>query len=278
MSLPPCVCPDPHSPGGCTCAWSRQWLTHSHALFANSSRSRSITGPSPIPLPHIPLTTLHHAHHGSHESHSSNDSRNFFHSTHAFPNSNFQNTVFPHVPHNTISPIHPQSRFHYFHPSPHVAPVAPQATPSPLKGRKRKSNAAGRGGGGSKRQRVPAPIVAAPTSAICGVGPTFPLTSDNDPPSSPQLLTTAVQPPTTSSQAPSASTQLPSASYSSLRTNRKSKERSSSATDMWYFCRTSNSETKLAEPPPDQEPILKQKPRSPFITCKLCKCVFPSFF
>jgi len=67
-----------------------------------------------------------------------------------------------------------QSQYNYYHPSPHVAPVAPQVIPSPLKGRKRQRNAAGQGGGGGKRQWVPAPIVAAPTSAICGVGPTIP--------------------------------------------------------------------------------------------------------
>ena len=87
--------------------------------------------------------------------------------------------VFPHtIPYsNTLSPIYPQFQFHYFPPPPDIAPVTPQVIPSPSKGRKRKSNATGRGGGGSKRQRVPAPIVAAPTSTICGVGPTVPVTS-----------------------------------------------------------------------------------------------------
>src|SRR6266436_4658925 len=51
-----------------------------------------------------------------------------------------------------------QSQYNYYHPSPHVAPVAPQVIPSPLKGRKRQRNAAGQGGGGGKRQWVPAPI------------------------------------------------------------------------------------------------------------------------
>jgi hypothetical protein len=254
MSLPLCAC------GSCTCARSRQWVGHSHAgpsvLFANSSCSTA--GPSAIPLSQVSSTTSHHAPHESHASHASHDSRNF-HGTHTFPSSNIQNMVFPYIPYNnTLPPIYPQS--HYFHPSPHVAPVAPQVIPLPSKGRKRQSNAAGRGGGEYKRQRVPAPIVAASASTICGVGP--------------QLPTIIVQPPTESLQTPSASTQLPSASYSSLRVNRKSKERSSSATDVWYFCRTSNSEIKPAEPPPDQELILKTKPRSPFVACKLCKCVF----
>jgi hypothetical protein len=97
---------------------------------------------------------------------------------HAFPSSNTQNTLFPHIPYNNISPTRIyQSQFHYFHPSPHVAPVAPQVIPLPLKGRKRKSKAAGRGGGGGKRQRVPAPIVAEPSSTVCGAGPAIPATS-----------------------------------------------------------------------------------------------------
>ena len=50
------------------------------------------------------------------------------------------------------------------------------------------------------------------------------------------------------------------------------------ATDVWYFCRASNSQIKPVKPPPDQELILTTKPHSPFVTCKLCKCVFPSFF
>jgi hypothetical protein len=279
MSLPPCASPDgpdPHGPGGRTCARSRQWVGHSHtgppALFANSSRST--VGPSPIPLPQIPLTTLHHAPHESHESH---DFHNF-HGTHAIPN--IQNTLLPHMPlaYNNMSPICPQCQIHYFHPSPHIAPVAPQLILSPSKGRKRESSAEGRDSGGCKRQRVPAPIVVAP---ICSVGSTIPVTSllsDNDSPSSSQLTTTTVQPPTKSLQAPSASTPLRTPSYSSLRANRKSKGRSSSssATDVWYFCRTSNSELKPAGPPPDQEPILEKKPCSPYVACKLCKCVFPS--
>jgi hypothetical protein len=88
MSLPPCACSDPRSPSSCTCARSRQWAGHSHAgpsLFANSSRSTA--GPSPIPLPQIALTTLHHAPHESRESHASHDSRKF-HGSHAFPSSN----------------------------------------------------------------------------------------------------------------------------------------------------------------------------------------------
>jgi hypothetical protein len=80
MSLPPCVCPDPHGPSGCTCVRPRrQWAGHSHAgpstLFANSSRSTA--GPSPIPLPQIALTTSHHAPHEPHASHESRD----FHGT-----------------------------------------------------------------------------------------------------------------------------------------------------------------------------------------------------
>jgi hypothetical protein len=196
--------------------------------------------------------TLHRAPHESHESHASHDSPSF-HSTHALPSSNIQNTIFPGV--------HTITHFRRYTLNPNSTTFTSRCTcptsinSSPSKSRKRKSNAAGRGSSGCKRQRVPAPIVTAPTSTVCGIGPAVPVTtllSDDDPPSpSPQLATITVQPPIESSQTRSGSTQLPSASYSSLRANRKGKERSSSVTDVWYFCRTSNSEIKPAEPLPD---------------------------
>jgi hypothetical protein len=90
-------------------------------------------------------------------------------------------------------------------------------------------------GGGCKHQQVPAPIVAAPTSTICGVGPTIPTTSllsDNDAPlSSPQVPTITVQPPTEPLQTPSASVQLPPPHIRPFRPTKK--VRSSSATDVW---------------------------------------------
>ncbi|KAI0279625.1 hypothetical protein BGY98DRAFT_410433 [Russula aff. rugulosa BPL654] len=139
------------------------------------------------------------------------------------------------MPLNNISPTRIyQSQFHYFHSSPHVAPIAPQVIPSPSKGRKCKSKAAGRGGGGGKRQRVPAPIVPTPSSTVRGTGPTIPATSllsDNDPSlSSPQL---PIITPTESLQTPSASAQISTASYSSLPANRKaSRATSRSRTDL----------------------------------------------
>ena len=137
MSLPPCVCPDPCGPGDCTCVQSRQWVGHSpHAglLYSQTLHAQPRDPHQYHSL--IALTTLHHA---PHESHASHESRNF-HGTHTFSRSSIQNTIFSHIPYNNISPTHIyQSQFYYFHSSPHVAPVIP----SPSKGRKRKSKAAG---------------------------------------------------------------------------------------------------------------------------------------
>ncbi|KAF8494139.1 hypothetical protein F5888DRAFT_1848287 [Russula emetica] len=57
-------------------------------------------------------------------------------------------------------------------PPPNVIPPATQGVPSPSNCGKRKNNTTGRGGA-RKRQQQPASIVAAPTSAICGVGPSI---------------------------------------------------------------------------------------------------------
>jgi hypothetical protein len=146
MGLPPCACPDPHGPGGCTCALSRQWVGYSHAgpsaLFENSSCSTA-AGPLPIPLTQIPLTTLHHAPHKSHESHASHDSHNF-HSMHALPSSNIQNIIFPHIPYNNaLLLIYPKSPIPLLSPSASRCACHPSSNSSPSKSRKRKSNAAG---------------------------------------------------------------------------------------------------------------------------------------
>jgi hypothetical protein len=263
--LPSCICSDPNSPNGYNCSPSRprvprQWPGHpypgSSALFANSST----TTPSPFAFPQFPSQGY----------------------------TNIQHTLFPadfsQTPYNNPHSPNPVSQTHYYCPPPNTIPPATQGVPSPSNRRKRKNNTTGRGGA-RKRQRQPASIVTAPTSAICGVGPStsVPPTnsnrSDNDlPSSSPLLPVINVQPTSDSLPTTSASTRLPSASYSSLRANQRPQERSSAATDIWYFCRSSDSELKPASlPPPDQEAILKTKPRSPFVSCKLCKYA-SSFF
>lgn len=271
MSLPlppPCICSDPHGPTGCTCARSqgtRQWLDHPYprpsAVFVNPST----TGPSPFPLPQFPAT-LHHAFHGSNEFHDS-------HNHHCL--ANIQHSSYPRTQYNSTNTPNPQS-FHY-QPSQNVAPSATQAVPSPSNGRKRKDKSE-RGGAGCKRQRQPTPTIAAPASAICGVDPPTAVLTDsnlpeNDPPlssSSLQIPTKTARPPVNSLPASSASTQLPSA----LRANRKPRKRSAAATDVWYFCRSSESESRPMDlPSPDQEPTLTKRPRTPFISCKLCKYV-----
>src|SRR6266702_625857 len=277
MSLPPCVCPDPHGPSGCTCVQSqgsRQWLGHPYpgqsALFVNPST----TGPSPFTSQQFhSATTFHH------------DPRSF-HGTQDIQHPSFPNLQTPY--NNTYLPNLP-SQFQYYQPlaAPNAALPATQGIPSPSKGRKRKNNTTGQGGSGRKRQRQPAPIVTAPVSAICGVGPPIvvvPTESqanlpDNGPPSSsPQLPTITVEPPSNLLPAPLVSTQLPSSSYSSLQANRKPRDRSSAATDIWYFCRSSDSELRPANLlSPDQEPTLTKKPRSPYVSCKLCKYVLPFF-
>jgi hypothetical protein len=258
MSLPR---PDPHGPTCCTCARSqgtRQCLGHPYpsAVFVNPPT----TGPSPFIFPHFPAT-LHHA----------------FHESNEFHRSCSQHSSFPRTQYHDANTPNPQSRC--YQPSQNATPSATHAVPSPSNGRKRK-NESGRGGAGRKRQRQPAPIIAAPASAICGVGPptAFPTGSnlpENDPASSsPQIPTIAAQPPVNLLPAPSASTQLPSALYPSLRANRKPREGSVAATDVWYFCRSSDSELRPMDlPSPDQEPRLTKKPRTPFVSCKLCKYV-----
>lgn len=281
MSLPPCICPDPNGPSGCSCSRSQasgQWLARSYlgpsTLFANPATGSA--APSPFAFHSFSATDIHHAPHEANRFHDPRD----FHG-----NQNIQPTLFPHTPYG-ISHHLPNvpSQFHHYQPPPSSAPPVTQGipsdtSPSKANGRKRKNNTTGRGGA-RKRQRQPAHIIAAPTSTVCGVGPPTAIPTDSNLlenglpsiPSSPRLPTIAVQPPADSLPAPSSSTQLPSTSYSSLR---KPQERSSAATDVWYFCRSSDSELKPANlPSPEQEPILSKKPRSPFVSCKLCTYVF----
>jgi hypothetical protein len=177
------------------------------------------TGPSPLIFSQFPAT-LHHDHtlQGLHESNEFHDSHN--HHGFTILQHSSRHLSFPQTLYNNASPKRLNPSSHYYQPSQNITPSATQAVLSPSTGRKRK-NKSGRGGAGCKRQRQPAPIIAAPASTICGVGPPSaiptdprPNLSDHDPPSSsPQLPTITVQtvqPPVNSKSfpAPSASTQL----------------------------------------------------------------------
>ena len=253
------MCPDPNGHGGCACLPSRsqvpgQWLGHPYSgpstLFANGSTMT----PSPFAFSQFPSTTLHHA---PHEPNEFCDPHNH-HGTQGY--SNIQHPVFPHTSYNTNphSP-NPPSQIHCYQPSPNATPRTTQGVSSPSNRRKCKNNMTGQGGT-CKCQQQPAPIVTAPTSAICGVGPSTSIIlssnlPDNDAPSSlPPLSTITVQPTSDSLPTTSASTRLPSASYSSLRENQPANL-----------------------PSPDQDVVLKMKPRSQFVSCKLCKYA-SSFF
>jgi hypothetical protein len=235
MGLPVCACPDPHGPGRCTCAQSRQWVGHSHAgpsvLFAKSS-CLTTAGPSSIPLSQIPLTTFTSC--PSQISQISCISLFPQFSQHAcLAKVQIFKTPYFHTYHTMIMHFHniPSIPIPLLSPSASCCTYHTSNNSSPSKSQKCKSNAAGQGSSGCKCQRAPAPIITAPTSSVCGVEPAIPVTSlllDNDPPlPSPQLPTITVQSPIESSQPRSVLTQLPSTSYSSLRANQKSKERSS---------------------------------------------------
>ena len=127
-----------------------------------------------------------------------------------------------------------------------------------------------------KRIRVTAPTIQ-PIAAICGVGPMERLSAGI--PSKSSLSSSPYQPLILShSPHPSASDmslQSPPApsSYASLRQNRRPTTGTAIATDVWYFCRAETTDSKSATPlgPEANDVILTKKPRSPFVSCKLCK-------
>jgi hypothetical protein len=184
----------------------------------------------------------------------------------------------PHFMYNTIQ-FPTSAPLSQYHPTPtpiSVTPATPvrEAPPSPVpaRGRKRKTTTPGRRGGGRKRSRA-AVIDTGPVSAQCGVGPLH-AGSSKSPTSSPHPLPIGLplRPVSGASEAPNASLQVPTASYASLHANRRPRANSNSATDVYYFCRTSDSDIRPETlPPPDTEQPLTKKPRSSFLSCKLCK-------
>ena len=165
-----------------------------------------------------------------------------------------------------------------FHPtSISVTPATParhQAPSSPARGRKRKTTTPGRRG---RKRNCAAPVIdTGLVFAQCGVGLSHPTSSDSPTPS-PQpspigLPTEPVLAIPSATQATRASLQVPTASYSSLNGNRRPWSISNSATDIYYFCRATDSTTQPEIfPLPNEELPLMKKPRSQFLSCKLCK-------
>ncbi|CDO78277.1 hypothetical protein BN946_scf184660.g4 [Trametes cinnabarina] len=61
---------------------------------------------------------------------------------------------------------------------------------------------------------------------------------------------------------------LPSAAETSVK---QQCNHSSAALDVWYFCRPLETrEEPSVRPKPEEEPVLTQKPKTPFVGCKLC--------
>lgn len=166
-------------------------------------------------------------------------------------------------------------QFHFYQPTLSAAAVMQTATRAPAPARSRRSENAEeiedasptkrrrttvtRGGKSKRRVRVPAPIDTHPPSTVCGVGPSL-QTCENLPPSSPPRASVPLP------QQPSASLQLP---------HQKPREKSTSATDVWYFCRAHESDQQPDNWPPAaaDDPVLRRKPRSLWLSCKLCLCV-----
>ena len=166
------------------------------------------------------------------------------------------NTVYSH-PHGPHLPS--QLQFHFAVPEQNTRESGAASNSS----RKHKSSSA-KNIQPRKRQRIPAVPTTEPPSLICGVGP----------PTAPEN----VSPPATpvrSLGGTGASSRSISASFHLPTHKRRPAEQSSSATDVWYFCRPQNSPTKPVEQlTPDQDqPPLTRRPRSKYVICKLCTYV-----
>jgi hypothetical protein len=116
-----------------------------------------------------------------------------------------------------------------------------------------------------KRIRVTAPTVQ-PVAPICGVGPMEHHITGI--PSESSLSSSSHHSASETPQAPS----VPSP-YASLRQNQRPTTGAAIATDVWYFCQAETTDGKSATPlePAANDDILTKKPKSPFVSCKLCK-------
>lgn len=272
----PCSCSDPHR---CTCTrpqFIHQWLpvdTAGSSTWLKEFTSQSsnphghpILGPSSIPFPQTGSTSYAH--------HEFYDPSIIQHGPHISQ---------PYIPYNTNYSAYPAIQTRPLGDNQgNATNVAPQLNPPAAPNRRKRRNATSARGGAAKRTRIAAAMDTSPISTHCGVGPSDTTILRTDSASSPTVSPhlPAVPAPTssalasTSSHPPSISTQLPTESYSSLSRNRKPRERSAAATDVYYFCRVAQSQERPTElPPPDQEPILKSKPASQWLSCTLCKYV-----
>jgi hypothetical protein len=250
-------CPNHHGPNGCACLPLQE---HQHQQCQ---------------LPHPPATLPLHSLHSattvftgsrvhfpaSQTATNSLNTSNDYHDYsrfHDFHEADYGDTILYSQPYDqsSNSQLHPPSQHLQFHfASPAEQNTGENATAS-NSGRKRKSSSA-KIAQSRKRPRIPAVPTTEPPSLICGVGP--PTTVENhSPPSTPVRLSS------TTSHSVSASFQLP-------KHKRHSTEHSAAATDVWYFCRPQNSPTRPIErPAPDQDQLLTRRPKSKYISCKLC--------
>lgn len=248
MGFVPQSCPDHHGPNGCTCSPLEKHQQQQHQ-------------------PRHPTATL--------PPHSLNSASTAFTQSHIYVPASRTASSF-----NLSNDYHDHSRFHDFHRAdrdtePHDQYLIPQlhpptqppqfhftqageSTTASNSGGKRKSSSAKttHSTQSRKRPRVPAVATTEPPSLICGVGP--PTTVENH------------SPPSTPVRSSSASHSV-SASFQRPTYKRRPTEHSAAATDVWYFCRSQDSPTKPVEQPtPDQDHRLTRRPKSKFITCKLC--------
>lgn len=258
MDFAPRSCPNHHVPNGCTCLplqehqHQQRQLHHPPAALPPHSLTSATT------VVHFPASQI-----ATNSFNASNDYHDCsrFHDTHG---ANYGNAVYsqPYVPYD------PSSRSHLCLPSPQLpsqhlqvqfaSPAEKDVVESVAasnSGRKRKSSSA-KNTHSRKRPRVPVVPTTEPPSLICGVGPPT-IVENQSPPSTPVRSSSTAH-------SVSASFQLP-------KHKQRPTENSAAATDVWYFCRPQSSPTKPVErPAPDQDQLLTRRPKSKYITCKLC--------
>jgi hypothetical protein len=250
MDLVPHSCPNHHGPNGCTCFplqehqhQQRQPYHPSATLPPHSLNSTTTTfTQSRVHFP-ASQTTISFNKSDDYYDHSRNHEFHGADTAYSQPYDQSSNPQL-HLPSQ-----HPQ--FHFASPAEQNTQAGESATAS-NPGGKRKSTSA-KTTRSRKRPRIPAVPTTDPASLQCGVAP-LATVENYSPPSTPVRL------PGTAS-----------ASFQRPTYNRRPTEHSAAATDVWYFCRPQNSPTKPVEQPaPDQDQLLTRRPKSKYISCKLC--------
>lgn len=128
-----------------------------------------------------------------------------------------------------------------------------------------------------KRRKANVPSEPPVTVAVCGVGPS------DTPPTSLQRPGLVLEPPVSSAAGSSQPTMLqtqpeapvparptgPLTAAEALAKEKPKRLDKRTATDVWYFMRALDTNIRPSEPPTN-EPILKLKPKSSWLGCKLC--------